>query len=159
MRNKKILLLIVLTMIAGFAVSCCHAGERYGPWRYYAPYYFPPGGCDGHCWSPLDFLPTYESPLPHRPSYDPGPRMRPGYPAKVRNMARPAHSAVGSGRPMAPPRTYRRSQFDAPDRDTLVPSANRQSPDSLVGGRPRPIDHPGPQPRSLNRPAPTSSAY
>jgi hypothetical protein len=159
MRNKKILLLVVLTMIAGFA-ACCHAGERYGPWRYYAPYYFPPGGCDGHCWSPLDFMPTYESPLPQRPSYDPGGTCRPpGYPAKVRRMARPPHSAVGTGRPMPPPRTYRRSQFETPNRDSAVPRAIAESPDGVVGGRPRPIDHPGPQPRSLNRPAPTSSAY
>ena len=157
MQNKKILLLIVLTVITVGAVSHSQAGERFGPWRYYAPYYFPPGGCLGHCWSPLDFMPTYETPPPPRPSYDPGGMSV--APRSISKVSRHAAAAVRSGAPMRQPRMYQRSQSEEPNRESVAPNLNRRSADSLGSGVPRAIEHPGPQPRSINRPAPTSRAY
>jgi hypothetical protein len=65
--------------------ACCvaHAELRFGPWVYFAPYYFPPeGSCNGCPVGPQDFLPKYESPAPPMPSYDPGPPPEPKPPKK-----------------------------------------------------------------------------
>lgn len=158
MRNRKILLLVVLTMVTVGVVSICHAGERYGPWKYYAPYYFPPDGCLGCCWSALDFLPKYETPPPARPSYDPGGMMCPT-PRPVRKVARAASPNMQVDRPVKPRQIQPRSQFDNSTGLSAPPIVNRRPSSRLGGGSPVPIEHPGPQPRSLNRQAPTSRAY
>ncbi|HMK33871.1 MAG TPA: hypothetical protein VK463_02310 [Desulfomonilaceae bacterium] len=85
MKNTKWALLAVLATtlaVAGFQTA--HAELRFGPWVYYAPYYYPP---DNQCLefvSPMDFLPRYESPNPPVPSFDPGDNPPPGpLPRKV----------------------------------------------------------------------------
>ncbi|MBI5251151.1 MAG: hypothetical protein HY912_16810 [Desulfomonile tiedjei] len=158
MQNKKILFLLVLTMIVVGAVSYGHAGERFGPWKYYAPYYFPPEGCMGHCWSPLDFLPTYETPPPPRPSYDPG-GMTCQAPPAIRKVTSPYSAAVHGSGPIRPQRMYQRSQIDNSTKESASPRVNRRSTESLGTGGPRAVEHPGPQPHSFTRPAPTSRAY
>ena len=55
-----------------------HSEERFGPWAYFAPYYFPPDKCClGHCFGPEDFGPRYESPNPPIPKSDPPPPPEP----------------------------------------------------------------------------------
>lgn len=42
--------------------------ERFGPWLYYAPYYFPRhGACEGFRFGPESFVPQYETPPPLTP--------------------------------------------------------------------------------------------
>ncbi|AFM26222.1 hypothetical protein [Desulfomonile tiedjei] len=92
---RKKLFLLIFALLFCFMSLSAHAAERYGPWKYYAPYYFPPNGCHGECWSPCDFLPVYESPLPARPSYDTGGRV-PKVPAPIRKVA-PNRAALHFG--------------------------------------------------------------
>lgn len=68
----RLSLLIGLSLICLVNASDCNAEMRFGPWAYYAPYYFPQNvpGCPIN---PVDQLPTYESPNPPLPSHDPGP--------------------------------------------------------------------------------------
>jgi hypothetical protein len=65
--SRKIILLVLIIAIAALALAAsalCEFGPRFGPWKYYAPYYFPKRGCMGMCISPRDFVPTYEDPNP-----------------------------------------------------------------------------------------------
>jgi hypothetical protein len=70
--------------------------ERFGPWLYYAPYYFPPDGCClGHCFSPDEFRPVYESPNPPQPRNDAPPQCAPAPPpsktaSRAKNVAHEA---------------------------------------------------------------------
>ena len=61
MRISKVLLICVFTIISAIALqTSSHAEPRFGPWLYYAPYYFPPDGCClGYCFGPDDFRPRY----------------------------------------------------------------------------------------------------
>ena len=61
MRISKIILISVFTIISVIAIqTSSHAETRFGPWLYYAPYYFPPdGSCLGYCFGPDDFRPKY----------------------------------------------------------------------------------------------------
>jgi hypothetical protein len=69
-----IFVLLALTFTFPFQ-ALSNSEERFGPWRYYAPYYFPPDRCClGYCFSPDDFRPTYESPNPPQPKNDVPPR-------------------------------------------------------------------------------------
>ena len=82
-----------------------HTEERFGPWRYYAPYYFPPDRCClGHCLSPDDFRPTYESPNPLQPRNDAPPRCAaPPPPSKsAARRGKPGPLAVRQTPPMKP---------------------------------------------------------
>jgi hypothetical protein len=67
MKNKRtfaLLLLVAASLTLG-AAAHSYDGARFGPWLYYAPYYFPRSGCcKGFCFGPADFRPTYEDPLP-----------------------------------------------------------------------------------------------
>ncbi len=74
MRISKIVLICVIAIISALAAqTSSHSEERFGPWVYFAPYYFPPDGCClGQCFGPDDFLPRYESPNPPIPSHDVG---------------------------------------------------------------------------------------
>jgi hypothetical protein len=93
-----------ITLLVGLLILsfCCvaHAELRFGPWVYFAPYYFPPeGACNG---GPVDaraFLPKYESPAPPAPSYDPGPPPEP----KARTKAKvKSPAAMGLAPEMTP---------------------------------------------------------
>jgi len=161
MRISKVLLVCVFTIISAIVVqSSSHAEPRFGPWLYYAPYYFPPDGCClGYCFGPDDFRPRYESPNPPLPSHDVGaclggPSPAP-YPQKVATrsqMSRPAPS-------MAPvPRASRSDRTGVPASIASPPPERNQSL-STGGGlqQPRAITHPGPQtndsgPRTVTRP-------
>ena len=82
MRISKVLLICVFTIISAIVVqSSSHAEPRFGPWLYYAPYYFPPDGCClGYCFSPDEFRPVYESPNPPQPRNDAPPQCAPPVP-------------------------------------------------------------------------------
>jgi hypothetical protein len=62
---------IILIVALLFAMNLtAHGEERFGPWKYFAPYYFPPDkSCMGHCFGPDELFPRYETPPPPRPSY------------------------------------------------------------------------------------------
>jgi hypothetical protein len=80
MIHTRLVLVAALMALVLFALPVTsHAEERFGPWVYYAPYYFPPDKCClGHCFGPDDFLPRYESPNPPEPPNNvPPPMPRP----------------------------------------------------------------------------------
>jgi hypothetical protein len=154
--TSLVLAMSALLVVVTFALPS-HAEVRFGPWVYYAPYYYPPDNqCLACVTSPLDFLPRYESPNPPAPSYDPGPQCPPMPPAKakVRNSA--ALHAPGS-RAISTPAIRRAPQ----QKRSLEPmdSFGRQQrsserPQSLSeprAGKPAPQD-------AVQRPQPASSA-
>jgi hypothetical protein len=62
-------ILVTLTLTFAFLGVTAHAPADtyppFGPWRYYAPYYFAPShSCLGLSLTPKDFQPRYESPNP-----------------------------------------------------------------------------------------------
>jgi hypothetical protein len=161
MRISKVILIFVFTIISVIAIqTSSHAETRFGPWLYYAPYYFPPdGSCLGYCFGPDDFRPKYESPNPPIPSHDMGaclgcPRPAP-YPKKVTSrpqISRPAPSMAPVTRPSRSDRTEIPASIASPPPDR---------PQSLSRGgslqQPQSITHPGPQtsdpgPRTVTRP-------
>jgi hypothetical protein len=84
--NGKIVRLVIGIFAATLGI-CSDARavpeERFGPWLYYAPYYFPRHGvCKGFCVGPESFGPRYEDPNP----LSPGPPLS------------PPDSATGAGR-------------------------------------------------------------
>ncbi|MBI5568810.1 MAG: hypothetical protein HY914_02600 [Desulfomonile tiedjei] len=92
--HKAALVLVLIAVIAAFPAASS-AEQRFGPWAYYAPYYFPPGlACIGHCFTPLDLLPRYESPNPEPPSsaVPPCTAGPPARPAKVAARAVPGET-------------------------------------------------------------------
>ncbi len=149
MRISKTLLTCVFTIVCALAIqSSSHAEPRFGPWAYFAPYYFPPDGCClGYCFGPDDFRPRYESPNPPIPSHDVGaclgcPRPAP-YPRKVAPRPHMSRSAPS----MTPvPRPSRTDRTGVPASITSAPSDRNQS--LSTGGslqQPHGISHPGPE--------------
>ncbi|MFH0825396.1 MAG: hypothetical protein V2B18_21805 [Pseudomonadota bacterium] len=99
---------IVPTLLAAAAflilpvVSPCHAEEeRFGPWVYFAPYYFPGHNTAvGACLTPEHFEPLYEVDNPRIPG-QPMPMV-----AKPPTGMRKVKESYGTGvpaRPMGPP--------------------------------------------------------
>jgi len=164
MRIRKILLVGVLVVLYAMAMAASsHAEERFGPWVYFAPYYFPPDGCClGYCFGPADFLPRYESPNPPIPSYDigaclgsPGPGPKPTKVASRHQISRsaPSMAPVPRLKESSPsPSAARTLQPSSTDR-TGVPTSITSTPadvnrvPSAGGGlqQPQAVTHPGPQ--------------
>jgi hypothetical protein len=161
MRISKVILVCVFTIISAIALqTSSNAEQRFGPWLYYAPYYFPPDGCClGYCFGPDDFRPRYESPNPPLPNHDvgaclPGPRPAP-YPQKVssrQHISRPAPV-------MAPVPRSSRSDLTGVPAGIASPPPDRNQLSSSGGSlqQPRAITHPGPLtsdpgPRTVTRP-------
>jgi hypothetical protein len=70
MNNRKVALIVPLLVIPFIFAGSAHPdfGPRFGPWVYYAPYYFPRDGCcNGFHLGPEDFRPKYEDPNPLSP--------------------------------------------------------------------------------------------
>jgi hypothetical protein len=161
MRIRKILLLFVFVIVSAIALATSsHAETRFGPWAYFAPYYFPPDGCClGYCFGPDDFRPRYESPNPPIPCHDvgaclPGPRPAP-YPRKVSSRPQISSSAPS----MAPvPHASRSDRTGVPSGIASPPPDRNQSLSSAGAlQQPRAITHPGPLtsdsgPRTVTRP-------
>ncbi len=75
-----IFVVLALSFLCPFK-ALSNTEERFGPWLYYAPYYFPPDGCClGYCFSPDEFRPVYESPNPPQPRNDAPPPCAPAPP-------------------------------------------------------------------------------
>ncbi len=95
-----IFILLILTFTFPFQ-ALSDTEERFGPWLYFAPYYFPPDrGCLGHCFSADDFRPIYESPNPPQPKNDAPPQFAPPPPRKT--AARPGNLGPRAARQIAP---------------------------------------------------------
>jgi hypothetical protein len=75
-----IFVVLALSFLSPFN-ALSNTEERFGPWLYFAPYYFPPDGCClGYCFSPDEFRPVYESPNPPQPKNDAPPQCAPAPP-------------------------------------------------------------------------------
>jgi hypothetical protein len=136
--------LAAIVLIIGIHASA-GADERFGPWVYYAPYYFPPdSSCFGHLLSPADYVPRYESPLPPKPSYggdccNPSMPLLPPPPKMARHAPRGVHGAA----PKAVLSPHARAN-QSPVRSSLRP-VNQSGAVAPKG--PRAVNHPGPQGR------------
>lgn len=176
MRIRKTLILCVMVVLSSIAISASsHAEQRFGPWVYFAPYYFPPDGCClGYCFGPDDFRPRYESPNPPIPSHDIGACLGCPQPAPYPRKVAPQHHISRSAPSMAPvprlkesrpsPSATRAPHPSQPDR-TGVPASITSTPTdrsqmSSTGGslgQPQAVNHPGPKPndsatRTVTRP-------
>jgi hypothetical protein len=71
MRKPGFVLIFVLTIMMLAAMHGMSQAElRFGPWVYYAPYYFPPPEACPECWPVGALGPRYESPPPPPPKRD-----------------------------------------------------------------------------------------
>jgi hypothetical protein len=135
--------LAVIALVVALQAPAFAMEERFGPWVYYAPYYFPPDNmCMGCFLSPLDWLPRYESPNPCRPFYG-GDCAHPSMPAPPRKIGRHAPRMASVGPPVA--------ASPAPVRAQMSPSQFRPAlrpigqPRGMVSSGPIPVNHSGPQ--------------
>ena len=164
MKVSKRLLVFVLVALSSITLAASsHAEPRFGPWVYFAPYYFPPDGCClGFCFGPNDFIPRYESPNPPIPSYDIGACLGYPRPAPLPRKVAPGSHVNLSSHSMAPaprlnenrpalsatrvPRPSRTEQTGVPASLTSSPADDNQSPDSESSLRqPQAVTHPGPE--------------
>ncbi len=137
----------ILFVLALSFFSCLnalsHTEERFGPWLYYAPYYFPPDGCClGHCFSPDEFRPRYEAPNPPQPKNDAPPPCSDGLsPTKTRGRTAAVSGELKNPAPLKPisrirpiPDTTKRSLSgsSAKAKSGLMPSSGQPSTD-LIG--------------------------
>jgi hypothetical protein len=68
MRKPGFVTIFVLAFVTLAAMhGLSHAELRFGPWVYYAPYYFPPAEACPDCWPVGALAPRYESPPPPPP--------------------------------------------------------------------------------------------
>ncbi len=98
MKTSRLALIFTFALLAcAFAAQAeAYTGYRFGPFLYYAPYYFPPNGsCMGQCFTPDDFKPQYEDPNPLPPPMGRFPAPRP-HPQKVK---------ITKSQPCGPPPT------------------------------------------------------
>jgi len=165
MRITKLLLVCVFTILSAMTLqTSSHADPRFGPWVYFAPYYFPPDGCClGQCFGPADFLPRYEAPNPPIPSHDVGaclqcprpasyptkgvPRQHVSRPAASRAIApMPSKAVVPAPSRAIAPAVQPKNRTGVPASITSPPPDKNQPPSN--GGalqQPQAINHPGPQ--------------
>lgn len=128
--TRTAIVLIIVLAAAPFAaaIETVDTGFVFGPWKYFAPYYFPISGqCAGICFTPADFVPKYESPNPPAPGPYEGPVMPPP-PKKV--------SAAKSFGPLPPAERY-----------NPAPRSSTPAPRTM-----RPIQSPSPKPRIVDPP-------
>jgi hypothetical protein len=134
--------------------------ERFGPWLYYAPYYFPPDRCClGYCFSADEFRPVYESPNPPQPRNDAPPQCAPAPPpsktgSRLRNLAHEAQQT-----PLLKPMLSNRgnlSRSAAASRPISSSAIKPQTDLTRSGGKhvTGPSARKGSQPGLINPPAP-----
>ena len=150
-----IFVLLVFTFTFPFQ-ALSNSEDRFGPWLYYAPYYFPPDGrCLGHCLSADDFRPTYESPSPPQPKNDAPPPCAAASPPP--NTARHGKLGPQAIRQLAPMKSALGEQPGPPSKRPFPASAAKPQALTTPPGRP-PIARQGNQPRMITPPAPGTQA-
>lgn len=124
------------------SLSC--AEERFGPWVYYAPYYYPPFmKFAGRPMCPQDFAPKYESPNPPQPSNAVPPR--PMEPPK--RVTKVSSRRMDSGMGGSHFRNYQRSSISTP----YTPKPRQERVNSVPSATVRPSE---PSQRSASFPPP-----
>jgi hypothetical protein len=156
MKTTAVGILILLVLTFTFPLQALsHSEERFGPWRYYAPYYFPPDRCClGYCFSPDDFRPTYESPNPPQPKNDAPPRCA-APPPPPQNAAHRGNPAPQAARQMPPMKPMLGDRPGAPAKRPFPGSAATYREATPTPGQPRAALSPrqGSQPRMVTPPA------
>jgi hypothetical protein len=91
MKFGKCLGIAIGIVLALSAMASANEPElRFGPWAYYAPYYFPSFVYNA-CFMPPDaFMSKYETPPPPMPKWDPGRRAYDPPPPMNQRMKQPA---------------------------------------------------------------------
>ena len=154
--TKAALVLIVAASFVLLLQVPAPAEERFGPWVYYAPYYFPPDGtCNGLCLSPSAFLPTYESPNPPEPNGErpPRPPREARQPTKV--AAHTPHTGPSS-MDAPPPRQSGSNRFSPIEKPRRAKAGEQgESLKSILRQKSRPTETPD-LPSGSSRPQPVS---
>ncbi len=90
MRIDLIILAISAVLLTTLSAAA-DTGTKWGPWRHFAPYYFPPSrACMGYSFTPKDFQPRYQVPnamvpgAPRPPMIPRFSKVRPNGPTKCR---------------------------------------------------------------------------
>jgi hypothetical protein len=155
----------LLSLFAATLVLAAHlpatAEMRFGPWVYFAPYYFPPDrSCLGYCLTDQDFLPKYQSPNPLPPPKDgfcPPPRRSGRARAAVASSPRGSVSIPVRTAPVEP--RSRQLNRPSPDAPRIVPTTPPR-PQSRPGAFNRGFGPPSDQyrPRQVgSRPGPSAA--
>jgi hypothetical protein len=134
---------IVAAVLCMAFPSLSVAEERFGPWLYYAPYYYPPNMVfAGRPLVPQDFAPKYESPNPPQPSNAAPPCSVAPQKPPVKVSSRGAQPGMrGSG-----DRSYGKSSISTP----YVPPRRSEGAGSVPAVRSRNLE---PVDRAASRPA------
>jgi hypothetical protein len=156
MKNRSAVLFAIFTITFVIASQVpSYAEERFGPWVYYAPYYYPPDNlCLACVSSPLDFLPRYESPNPPIPSHDPGPQCPP---EPIRKVG-PQNSAGFMPPEPGPVYAPRRGRMHGAPRALAPVSSYEPLPGNRSVQQPQPVSSgpqsisPAPAPHRANQP-------
>jgi hypothetical protein len=121
-------------------------GPRFGPFKYFAPYYFPSDGCCRGLWlKPEHYRPLYEDPNPTSP----------GEPTAIQPQPRPKKKTISVS--VMP----QKSQLTKPKLPETVESSQRLK--GPASGRPQslrvtpPANSAGPRPISPPLPGPASA--
>ncbi len=158
------LILIVAAALLTALPSLSVAEERFGPWAYYAPYYFPPDMVfAGRLFCPEDFAPRYESPNPPQPSnaVPPGMIGQQRRPVKVGRhtmrsaLCSPGDRGFGNSALSTP---YRPSQRPRRGFDSSSLSVPTHTPTQRASTRPSAPERPKGTYLSPNKPTPQPSA-
>ena len=142
--TRKIIVLLLIVTAASLTVASsafCEFGPRFGPWKYYAPYYFPREGCLGICFSPKDYIPTYEDPnplVPGLPTPIPPPR-------KVGKVKPPRFQAMRRGRGPARPLPPLPPAQPVPSNNPFYQGSSSTAPNTPPAGQSAPMGSPMPQ--------------
>ena len=156
MKTTAVGIFILLVLIFTFPFQALSdTEERFGPWLYYTPYYFPPDRCClGHCLSPDDFRPTYESPNPPQPKNDAPPQCAPPPPPQKAASRGNTGPQVARQMPQIQPALSDRPGSSA--KRPFPASATRPQTVTPPPGQPRAPLSPrqGSQPRMITPPAP-----
>ncbi len=169
MIHPRFAIIAVLLAALLFALPITsHSEERFGPWVYFAPYYFPPDKCClGHCFGPDDFIPRYESPNPPMPKSDPPP---PPEPRRQRVTTVPPQVAgpvphaqlAPDPIPLSPDPSPAPPRMSRPMNSKPISSAHTVSRPRSSGSD-EPLNsmraNNRPQPRPINPPAPGSQGH
>jgi hypothetical protein len=140
MGNRSTAIALLLLVALFFALQLpAYSEERFGPWKYFAPYYFPPDKCCmGHCFGPDDVFPRYETPPPPKPNYG-GDCCNPSMPASMAPMPRKRPGASHARlQPMPGPRPVNINQQEPQAVSTPKPQTQNSAHAARRVSRPTP---------------------
>jgi hypothetical protein len=137
--SRAVFAVLVAATLLCVVHSPSFAEERFGPWVYYAPYYFPQNLASlGHGLLPMNFAPRYESPNPAQPPNAVPPCDSPAStgPVKVSNRTPHAGQRASLGGPSGgAENSPSRRSLERPERSLRQPASSERT-GSPASGQP-----------------------